>query len=467
MDTNHNIWNMAAYRAMVAGIVFKLCATFFILVVLGFLYTCYAQVLPTYATIATQYSGADSLQHRIGADSIYIRSNKPIALKGYWNGAKVASVVNGFVPYTGATADVSIYPFRFEASWLTSDYVDTGSIFLTDRKIYDGAGDSVIIRDGLSGTMAYLSDVPSTDDFVQASDTAHYKTDYNFIEGVDYQAPLSDVLQGTGSYPKYAFWSDISGFLGQSLYEDDTITRIINDIDSLASFDLGNVVTYSGNSDDLDMGAYNVGASTITADLAELTDLSLSGVVVSNGGLDTFYLPTINANDTFAMVSDIPSDFLVASDTVGFALRSWVQTFYQVKLTNPVTGTGVANKLVKWNSTSTIGDTDIKTLGGETLLGAGNIDFPLVAYDTTEITTTIDFATSRIFYRSISGTVTFEASNLQANKDVVLKLTVTGAPSITFEGLIGETLFLQDVTAYIGLKGVNTTQYIVTFINEL
>jgi hypothetical protein len=274
------------------------------------------------------------------------------------------------VPYSGATDTVALGSFGLSAAYTQ---VDTSYIGLS--AIYSNADlFRFIALPDSSGTIALTSQIPDISNFV-------IKVAGKALSSNDFTDSDSTKLLGIAAGAEVnvnADWNATSG--DAQILNKPTIP------------DVSGFVPYANANQSLDMNGNGITAGDISADLVtsstvEAYDIYASDVNVSNKLFNGTDSVSIGNSGVLAVLTDIPgpeaeADPVWLSDSSDYYKKTVSDGKYQLKLTNPITGTGTANYLPKFTGTGTIGNSKIYDNGTNVGIGTTNPDYKTHIYGT-------------------------------------------------------------------------------------
>jgi hypothetical protein len=272
--------------------------------------------------------------------------------------ALTSDITTGYVPYTGATADVNLGTFDLSAYAVSAD--------ILEARLNGTASSPLILRTGTSGFASGL-------DAISLISSPSSANTLSIISDVSSVTKRANIGLGSLSATRTYTLPDASGTLA-----------LTSDIPSLTGY-----VPYTGATQNLSLGSNVVTAQSYYSQAGIF--LSISGQATSGSGF-----ATINGGNTYL-------DF--RPNNGGIFLLSFpystTRTFTLPDANGTLAlGTGTTNYVSKWTGTNTIGNSLIFDNGTNVGIGNTNTSYTLDVSGTGRFTSTL----------LVSGAATFSSS---------------------------------------------------------
>jgi len=273
-----------------------------------------------------------------------------------------SSALTGYVPYTGATADVDLGAFKLNAQSLhIKGTGGNGHLGLKHQSASAtaSANEVSLFADSL-GDLSWLNGNLYLSKFITSGNTANRSYTFPNLTGIMAMLEATQTFTATNTFTNATknnggifLQNGSSGSTTGYMNLGGTLNgfRFTNDLGITNSFTLPSATGYTFTFPNA------TGTIALTSDLTGGTVTSVAALTIGTSGTD-LSSSVANSTTTPVITLNVPT----ASATNRGALSSADWTTFNNKqnaLTNPVTGTGTTNYLPKFTGASTIGDSAI------------------------------------------------------------------------------------------------------------
>ncbi|GBD07667.1 hypothetical protein HRbin21_01498 [bacterium HR21] len=245
-------------------------------------------------------------------------------------------------------------------------------------------------------------------------------------------------VTGTGTANRLVRWTGTSTVGNGSL--DDDGNGVLSRAGNIAiNPGAGNTLSTNGNFSAAGTGTFG-GQLTVSSGGAAITgNVSVTGNITATGNL------TVNGNTTLGTgasntvtinAGTVTAANLPAGTSNDFVVRGAGGVLQVRTVTGMVTGTGTANRLVRWTSSSTIGDGSLDDNGSGTLSRAGNIAINPGAGNTLSTNGNFSAAGTGTFGGQL--TVSSGGAAITGNVSVAGNITATGNLTVNGNTTLGD-----------------------------